>query len=149
MDRKTELRRKKNDFIKKYIQNFLSVFKTCEDTNVAIEEFYQWLKKDKNFQLNISFARDVILDEIEATLFRRAMTNPKIALKVLERWRPERWGEIKSIKGSSVEIENFLPKEFYYITTEQFEDLARKLLEQDTNIKQEQEEEFEESINED
>lgn len=131
-----ELRSRKNEFIKKFIDNLCSVFKTCEETNVSLFEFYQWLQNDKQFKAKIDFVREIVFDEIEARIFQRAFNNPNLGLKVLERWRPERWGDVNKIGRNNAkdEYEPILPKEFYFITTEQFKELANTIIEQNLTI---------------
>jgi len=131
-----ETKKRKREFVINYIKNVCSALKTCEDLGIDIFEFYLWLRADEKFKQDIFRAREIIFDEIEANVYKKALVNPNIGLKVLERHRPDRWGDISKLPKKEIEseVKNLLPAEFYYITKDQFKELADQILKQQEEI---------------
>ena len=53
---------------------------------------YKRMREYPEFAVQVEGAREVYLDKLEALLMRESTTNGALALKILERLRPDKWG---------------------------------------------------------
>lgn len=122
----------KREFLRKFQQNYCSVLKTCEDLGIDYARYYQWIKEDSTFRNKIEMIRDLFYDEIEATIIKHAIENPKLGLQVLERKRTEKWAHPKDVQGKKLERDEFIgivPRELDYLDKETFDATLKAFLE--------------------
>jgi hypothetical protein len=133
-------RRERNfKFRQKLFENGGKILQTCQELGIEWFNYVAIKRRDNDFKAILDDYKEFVLDELEMLIFERAKENTKLALKVLEKLRPEKWADPdKSVKDSQTETKDFLPRDyFYYTDQEHFKQLIKEnLAEIDRQLKE-------------
>jgi len=129
-----EQRDKKRKFVWEFFKNKCSVIKTCEAVGIDEFTYKKWFETDEHFRRDIEWVKEIFYDEIEAQLINDALNNNKLALKVLERRRPDRWAEADKRPTDSLgEYTPILPPQMYYFSDKDY--FAKMIQDEIENLK--------------
>jgi hypothetical protein len=87
--------KQKNTAIKKLLKAFsidATVTQACSSAGISRDTYYNWIKDDPLLSDRIERAQDKFILSLKEVITRESLINPNMALKVLSKREPTRYG---------------------------------------------------------
>ena len=93
LDSKLEVAKKKKPmFVKRFPQLLCNITQTCEEVDMSIDCYYDWMKKDPEFRKGVEYGFEKYYDMLEMKLGQEALSgHPACLIFALKNVRPWKW----------------------------------------------------------
>lgn len=94
----TSILQKRDLFVEAYRLQVCRVSSACKCINISRGTFYNWMKDDPAFAVNVKEARDELLDLAESQVYKNVLAGKETSLIfLLCNKRPEEWKNIQRV----------------------------------------------------
>ena len=111
-------------FLEALVAHRCSIRKACTAANINRSTHYVWLNTDDTYPGRYQAARQVVLDDLEASLFERAEASDRLLVFTLENKFREIYGKQVKVDGA-VPVHSLDPEKLKSLTDQELDTLIR------------------------